>query len=504
VSTPTLTLLPPAAAGLTTVARPPRSGQRTLTVSVSGERVRVVAFRGTLPVAWGTLERASGALVLPALRRDLAGRGDRVVDMPFYSTISRYMPQPAVARKHLPLVVEAEIAGLLPFEQDEADVRWSAIQTPRGAEVAVTGMPRWSADAHLNGVRDLGMRPTRAHTRAVALALAAGRADCVGAWLEDNAADLVLVRDGIPRLTHRVELPAGADAQTWAATLAMGASEVCAGDVPAAADDAPAGEAQTPVPPLVLMGDAPTGERLSALAHAHTPGVLPAENPLAAAEGFDPSAYAVNVGLLLAAQAARTRGRRGALGRALALDLLPERHRHHPKVGRQPLMAAAVGLVLLAGAGQLYVTVDEARAEADTLEARVVSLETQARVSREGASAIERLRARIPVVAGQADALEERMALNADAATRLRERIAAVTTAPPMRGATVTELTLDAGSGRLAGTATTVTRALLFTEALRESGLFGEVSVRDLADVSSGMSASVRFTLDLALKATAP
>jgi hypothetical protein len=502
-SAPTLTLLPAPAGELTTVARPPRRGRRTLTVSLGPKHVRVVAFVGSRPVAWGVLDREPGALQLPALRRFLTGRSARVVDLPFYSTITRFMPLPQVARKHLALVIDAEVAGLLPFEQNEADVRWATLQTDRGGEIAATGMLRHTADAHLEGAAALGLLPTAAHTRAIALALATGHPVCVAAWLENGAADLVLVRGGIPRLTHRVELPAPGDPAAWASALAMGAAELCASEAPPVDDDLPAFEPEAPAP-LVLMGEPPASEALSALAGAYAGGILPAQVSLEAVEGFDPAAFGVNVGLHLAAGAARTGGRRGAQGRALAIDLLPERHRHHPKVRRQTVLASLVGLVLLAGPGQSYLTLEQARAAADGLETRVVSLEAQARVTREGASAIERLRARIPVVAEQADALEERMERNLSAARLLRERIAAVTTAPPVRGATVTELTLDPATGRIAGTAPTVSRVLAVAEGLRASGLFSTVTVRDMNDVSSGTDSVVRFTLDLTLPASAP
>ena len=95
-----------------------RLEKQTLTVTVEGPLLRVVAFRGRRAAAWATLDLDDpDAAALPPGLAEFAGAQTRqLIDLPFYASLVRYLEKPTAkarrvrARQRPPMVA----AGPLP------------------------------------------------------------------------------------------------------------------------------------------------------------------------------------------------------------------------------------------------------------------------------------------------------------------------------------------------------------------------------------------------------
>ncbi|MEX2431238.1 MAG: hypothetical protein WD645_04890, partial [Dehalococcoidia bacterium] len=237
-----------------------RGPRQTVSVSLENSSLRIVVFTGPQVTHWATVDLNRGEdLDIPAdIGEFLSGDGRHLCDLPFYAPLVRYFERPPVGRRFLKEVMATEIANALPFELDEVDLQWKSFQDGQGPEVVAAAVPHETLDEHITLLQAVGIRPSAAYAKASALALAAGHADAIVAHLTEGEGDLVLVRGGVPRAVHRIELPNAFRHEEYADLLVQAVREIGESDATLAPDGPTPQAAETPV---VFTGLVPSGDR---------------------------------------------------------------------------------------------------------------------------------------------------------------------------------------------------------------------------------------------------
>lgn len=449
-----------------------RLRRRTLTVSAEGALLRAVGFSGSRVVAWATidLDDPVGASLPPELAGFAGGRGRQLTDLPFYASLVRYLERPAASRRFMDQVVEVEVGNTIPFAMEEVDLRWKLIQDGRGPEVMAWAVPRWEIDAYVRLVGLIGVRPSASYAKALALSAAVGRPDAAIAHLTRSEAELVLVRDGVPRRVHRVELPQDDDA-AYAGALAQAIEELCA-------SGGPGGEQE---PTVVLTGQVPAdaahvhafadtfGERL----RGPTPSI---EVP----EGFQALEYATNVGLMLADRSRPRVPWRMSPAQQVVMDLLPPRHRGL----RLPTRAIGIALLFGAlGAGAVAATSFVQRAEswAERQEESLAGVHRSVRIDSVAAARERSMGLKLDLLAAQVQALEDQVRTSRDAVSLVVERARALTGEPSV---SVSDVSLSGGEVRVSGSAPSYGAVVAFADGLRATGFFEQLRTTSAAGTS--------------------
>ena len=438
--------------------------KKTLTLAVDGSTVRAVAFDAKRVAAWASIELdGPGPFTLPEQFNAYLGRSARQVgDLPFYAALTRFMDKPAVRKRYLGQVIAAESAGALPFDQSEVDFVWREFRDGRGPEVMISATPRWEVDAHLELLGTVGVRPAALYAKSAALALAVGLPNIVIAHLDGSTAEMVLVRDGVPRDVHRVELsPTALPPDEYADALEQAIDELTTFDHDNhGADGSGPSSERAPIEGVVLTGLLPASDQISrALRQALGARLRHASAPILYPDDFPASEYATNVGLAVADWGRYEPPWRKADPGRLAIDLLPQRHR----IGTIPWKAlryAAFGLLLAAMAVGATGLSRNAEANVASLEQQVASLEIQARVGRNQAAQLNRESALAQAVGQQTEALiAQEQSRRTDTSVTL-ERLRLMSVDSPLRRVRVSAIDLGGGQIKLSGNAPSFEMAL--------------------------------------------
>lgn len=359
-----------------------------MTLSLEDGHARLLVLKGRRVIAWragqiaqrpeetaadpanatGAGKRAEkpGYNPLETLLEGLPARSRRVVaDLPLHVPLLRHVPIPDVKRRYIKNIVNNEVLDSVPFAADEMDIRWRIEPGDDVTEASVIAVPRDRMDEQAGIVRDSRLVQSAVYPKAAALAAAVARPDVFILHMTQGQTAVILVRGGVPRIVHRLELPQETTAQ--AEVIAMGVEQVAGYHRSQRPDDDVAGL------PVVVTGELePVQDLVGLLATTLDRPLLPFEPDLEYPEGFDPAGYAANIGLFLAS---RSRGS----GKVIAAqNVLPERY----LPWRFPVAATAVFAGLLA-LGYLAFTVtglvSGVAGELDPLNARVELMESQAR-----------------------------------------------------------------------------------------------------------------------------
>ena len=483
---------------------------RIFTLTVEDGITRAVVFEGREVVAWGIGEPADGngssgdpagqrtdddvAEDVSTLLTDLRAQPSRLVtELPLYIPLFRHLKLPEIRRRYLGEVVTTEVGGTIPFEQDEVDIKWDLVKGSVDQEVMAIAVQKQVIDEHVRRLKDAGMGPAATFSQAAALGAAAGVPDAMVIHLGSAQPAIVLVRDGVPRAVHQVFAPEGFESpQDQAEALARAVEQMEGFNQTLATQDEGQGL------PLVLTGRVVgDGQLVDELRQNLQREVLPLSPPVICPEGFPVGEYATNVGLALLG------GRKGrGLRKAAPEDvpaspsLLSERHLPAPI----PFVAIAVFLVLaiLAAAAfnltpRVNASVDEAAKNTEELERSNRQVKT-ARATKNVATRLQR------------DAREAR-ALTLEMKSRLAElgieienlgrwfgMIETITEVVPNGSrppdVKVSDLKPLGNEFELSGKAPRLEDALEYADNIRDSGLFVNVSLRQVDAVGVALPQS--------------
>ena len=302
--------------------------------------LRVVAFIGRQVVAWGTAplgrdaesdgvsEAGGDAGRLRWLLQELPFKNGRLVTaLPANAPVVRHLRLPKMRRRYVTQVILSEIADTIPFDMEAVERSWVQRRTDAGHEAMAVVVPKEAVDGHVKLLREAGRAPAATYARASALASGVGVQDAVMIDLGTVSVDIVLVREGSPRVTHRVEslrrnthrdaLDEGIDGISQAVEGMVGYEDTRDG---AEADLAPL--------PLVFVGPLARDEQLVGELKARLGReALPFATSFQYPGQFPLHEYVHNLGLA-EADRVRSGASKTAPGRGWpSLNLLPERHR---------------------------------------------------------------------------------------------------------------------------------------------------------------------------------
>ena len=358
-----------------------------MTLSMEDGHARLLVLKGSRVVAWragriaqrpkeadGDSEHSdgknksekSGFNPLESLFEGLPARSKRVVaDLPLHVPLLRHVPLPEVKSRYLKGIVDNEVLDSVPFAADELDIRWKIETVGDSKEASVIAVPSDRMDEQARIVRDAQLAQSAVYPKASALAAAVGRPDVFILHMTPAQTAVILVRGGVPRIVHRLELPQ--DINEQAEVIAMGVEQVAGYHRTQRPEDA-VGDL-----PVVVTGEVDPVKDLVGLLATHLDRtILPFNPDVEYPEGFDPAEYASNIGLFLAD---RTKESTRVIS---AQNVLPERY----LPWRPPVAAMGVFAGILA-LGYLSFTVtglvSNVAGELEPLTAKLEAMEKQAR-----------------------------------------------------------------------------------------------------------------------------
>jgi hypothetical protein len=235
--------------------------QKVVTVSLEKDVVRVVTFKGKRVTGWKTTDISQrqqapepedgtaveypsvsplqstlddlgikyGGRLWKALDKMGFRRGRVVMDLSLYTTLMRHLQIPKVRLRYLEPVVVSEVLESLPFSKDEVDISWQLHKEEEGQWVYAIALPKQQVDSQVKLVKDSGLIPAAAYSKASALALATGITDGILVHLEASETALVLVNGGEPKVVHQLELGSGGPSPDEHASTLIRAIEQVAG-----------------------------------------------------------------------------------------------------------------------------------------------------------------------------------------------------------------------------------------------------------------------------------
>ncbi len=492
-----------------------RLASTTMTLSLEDGHARLLVLKGDRIIAWrsgqiaeppeepaavpeattelrpavasldeiGPEERTEAPVFNPleSLLEGLPARSKQVItDLPLYVPLLRHIPLPDVKGRYLREIVTAEVLDSVPFAPDEVDIRWRIEQGDGIKEASVIAVPRDRMNGQVRMVRDSQLAPSAVYSKAASLATAVARPDVFILHMTKTQTAVVLVRGGVPRIVHRLELLG--DTKEQAEAIAMGVGQV-AGYHRSQRPEDDIGDL-----PVVVTGEVDqVRELVGLLATTLDRPVHPFEPGLECPEGFDPAEYASNIGLFLASRS------KGSAKVIAAQNVLPEHHRPRPL----PVVPAAVFAGLLALvflAFNLTGWVSGVAGERDLLNARLDIREGQAREYRLSIARQSVIDQRI------ADADLEAVDLEANLLSLEREmdillsRISDITGAADSSNVELSRLTPIPEGFSVSGTADSYSDVLGYDASMRSSPNFEDATV---LQVAGSTGARLGFTVVL-------
>ena len=127
------------------------------------------------------------------------------MDFTLYTTLMRFLQVPRVRGRFFEPMVVSEVLEAIPFNEDEVDITWHSLKdTDRQSVFAVT-LPKERVDRQVRLLKEGGLIPAAAYSKASVPALVAGVPSAIVVHLESTQAAIVLVKNGAPQVVHQLE-----------------------------------------------------------------------------------------------------------------------------------------------------------------------------------------------------------------------------------------------------------------------------------------------------------
>ncbi len=485
----------------------------TVTLSLEDGFARIVVFNGAKIIAWkkAAIEKAAygpvqepeegpaeprvfrplGSL-LDALAADTHVRIKRVVtDLPLYLPLLRHVPLPSVKGRYQREIIRAEVMETVPFGPDEIDLFWNVHQIvhqivqsegsrrERSLEASVVALPRAPVDSQVQLITDSELSLKAAYTGSSALAVAVGIPDVTIVHLSLTQGTIVMVRRGVPRVVHQVELigrNSGVDDQ--AAALAFAVDQV------SGYQSLELPETGVAALPVVFTGELSGRDSLLlAVARATDRPVQPYQAAGECPDGMAAAEYAANIGLF---QAARSKpGGQDRIRHNPVLNVLPERHRPRPL----PLVPAGAFIALLVLAMLAFnVTgwVSNVAGEARALTAKLDIREEQARDYRLAVARVQAFTRRTDEASLEAQELDSTMADLKRQMETLLGRLESISALAASNDVQLTRMAPEPFGFSIVGGAANHAQVLAYAAALRAAPGFEDAMVQQVANTTEG------------------
>lgn len=463
-----------------------------LTVTSESGVVRVVVFKGKQAVAWGTahvetdeenydigqIGEAHAVEIFSILRGLGYYRLNLVAEMPLYAPLIRRFELSKVDKKYIGEVVTSEVLETVPFIPEEIDIAWRYLKDGISSLVFATATPKRVIDRQAHTFHRAGLRPSAAYSRAVALAASVNISDVIVAHVTDHEIATVLVRNNVPKLSDKIDLPPIDGTKAGPFQALSDAVEQIAGYEHTL--DGAEGLSELPV---ILTGSPASNPRFVTKFRSMTERtVLDFTPPVQYPELFPPSEYAANIGLAVAHGFKGKNGKPFKEGFSPSVTLLSDRHLPRP-VPFKPVGAfmalALFGVVAFNATPQ----VDTQVLEAAQLDARVDNLEKRARTRRLDMGALRTIEEQIEANRGLSEALQLRLDDLGGTMDLHMTRLTSIAEDAKPDEVALTSISVDAKEIILAGQANSVEDVIEYTSLLRELGseVFEELQILRVA-----------------------
>ncbi len=406
---------------------------------------------------------------LGSLLEGLPARSKRVItDLPLYIPLLRHVPLPDVKGRYLKKIVNAEILDSVPFAADEVDIRWRIEQGEDIREASVVAVPRDRMDGQVGIVRNSKLAPFAVYPKAAALAAAVALPDVFILHMTQAQTAVVLVRGGVPRIVHRLDMPQ--DMTEQAEAIAMGVEQVAGYHRSQRPEDDVSGV------PVVVTGEVKEAQDLVGLLAATLDRPVQAFEPvLECPDGFDPAEYASNIGLFLASRS------KESANQIAAQNVLPERHRPRPlPVVPAAVFAALLGLGFLASSATGWVS--GIAGEIDALNIRLELREDQARAYRLAVATQNVVDQEIDAAEQEALELEDNLALLELEMDTLMSRLNDITSNADSSNVDLSQVVPMPDGFSVGGSAESYSDVLEYAASMRSSPNFEDATVLQVAE----------------------
>ena len=468
----------------------------SMTLSMEDGHARLLVLKRGQIIAWrsGDIEgppevttavsedgdEPEGAAVKPAydplgpLLDGLPARSKRVVaDLPLHVPLLRHIPLPEVKGKFLREIINTEVLNSVPFAQDEVDIQWRIEQGADIREASVIAIPRKRMDEQIKVLRGSRLAPVAVYSKAASLAVAVARPDVFILHMTQGQTTVILVREGVTRIVHRLELPRDLDEQVEA--VAMGVGQVAGYHRSQRPED------DVSSLPIVVTGELDSiQDLLGRLEHDLGRPVLPFDPALECPQGFDPAKFASNIGLHLVSHAKKS-------DRVISTqNVLPERHRPTPL----PVVPTAVFSVLFLFvflAFTLAGWISNVSAELGPLNAKLDIRDQQNRDYRLATARQNVVSQKIVAADVEALGLLDNLDSFEQEMETLLSRLNDITSNAALSNVELTRLVPISEGFSVSGSATSYTDVLEYAALMRDSPGFHDATVLQVAD-STGSS----------------
>lgn len=468
-----------------------RSNPTSMTLSMEDGYARLLVLKGNRVIGWRSgqvtepaeivldeSEKQDGSdevLVKPSfnllgtLLDGIPARSKRVVvDLPLHVPLLRHIPLPDVKGRFLREIVNAEVMNSVPFSQDEVDIKWKVEQTEEAKEASVMAIPRERMDHQISLLRSSNLAPSAVYSKASSLAVAVGHRDVFILHVTGGQTAVILVRDGVTRIVHRVELLGNLNEQ--AESIAMGVGQVAGYHRSQRPED------DVAELPVVVTGELDGVEDLLDLLGNTLGRRMETFSPaIECPEGFAPSEFASNIGLHLAAQSKSIS----------AQNVLPERHRPRPLPVLQTGVFAGL-LAFLYLAVLLTGWVSGVADEQGLLEARLDIRENQARDYRLAVARQRVVDQRINDTDLEVLGLESQLVGFGEEMDTLLSRLGEITGNAAASNVVLSRLVPITEGFSVSGSSITYGDVLEYAALMRASPNFDDATVLQAADSSGG------------------
>ncbi|MDA1188289.1 MAG: PilN domain-containing protein [Chloroflexi bacterium] len=490
--------------------------RRLLTVTVQDDVARIVTFSGNKVTGWGTAyfqkdgdleendslkpDENLGPEVRGLFKEFKESRMRQVTSLPIRTALLRRLTLPPFSKKYLKQVMLTELSQVVPFSEDQIDIVWQTRKQANEQDVFAAVAPKRAIDQYMRFLKQVGARPHSAFSRTVALACAADLPNALVVHLGERLAEIVLVDNHVPEVSHVVEFSEDQTAEDQAAAITEAITHITG------FFDTKASTRARRERPLVVVGSEARRAALEGLLEKKLdsePQVF--QPPFDYPAQFPVADYAVNLGLALADRSAAMTEYYLPATRTPSLDIMPQRHA--PRTFPILQVAMFVPLILF-----VYVAfgvagnVGQIKSDAAVLSAEIQDLERDERRLRIAASSAQAAGTEAQLSATQALALQT-FATNQELLREaLGDRVTQTMQYAQTAQVTIANLSvLDSGFS-LSGAGGSFGMVAQFARLLRESGLFSDIKVTRVevvglpgalgAGTSSGGLATVRFSID--------
>ena len=478
--------------------------QRTVTVTFDADAIRVAVLRGRTVLDWRTVysqgspwsEGPAGGVCTPeaaaqlhALLRELQpGRSRIVVDLPLYLALTRRLKLTKMRGDYVPQVIASEVLESIPFNQSEVDISWQLRKSGEDQEVYAMAVQKAALNAYVQRLKDVKARPAAVYSRGMSLAYATEASEAIVVELEGSRASVVRVLNGIPRVVHMVEFPAGpADTNDRVELIMRGLAQMSGYNQRSGTQRAGFSL------PVMVLGDGRQDRRLAdTLKERLGSSVRSYATGFSSPREFPASEYAANLGLAIA-DAARTTKRSAKAG-MFSINLLAERHMR-PPLPVKPIAVFAMLFILGATGLNVVPMVEKSEERVADLEVQVTSLERQERARRLTVAQGRNLEAQIGEARQVATALESHLTTLDRSVVELLARFASVTEAQAAPQVQISAVVDQANELVLVGTSASFNGVLDYASALRQSGHFSLVQVLEVNSAEGGPDSGASFRI---------